>query len=52
MPPKKLMAVSLPLDAINAASSRGKSIRHWHTSALHLWWAQRPIAASRAETPS
>ncbi len=47
-PRKKLIEVSLPLDAINAASSREKSIRHGHPSTLHLWWARRPLAAARA----
>lgn len=46
--PKKLIEVALPLDAINAASSREKSIRHGHPSTLHLWWARRPLAAARA----
>ena len=47
-PRKKLIEVALPLDAINAASSREKSIRHGHPSTLHLWWARRPLAAARA----
>lgn len=46
--PKKLIEVSLPLDAINAESAREKSIRHGHPSTLHLWWARRPLAAARA----
>ena len=45
---KKLIEVALPLDAINAASRREKSIRHGHPSTLHLWWARRPLAAARA----
>ena len=45
---KKLIEVALPLDKINAASSREKSIRHGHPSTLHLWWARRPLAAARA----
>ena len=49
MPPaKKLIEVALPLDAINRASAREKSIRHGHPSTLHLWWARRPLAAARA----
>lgn len=47
-PRKKLIEHSLPLDAINAASSREKSVRHGHPSTLHLWWARRPLAACRA----
>ena len=38
----------MPLDAINKASVREKSIRHGHPSTLHLWWARRPLAAARA----
>ena len=38
----------MPLDAINAASSREKSISHGHPSTLHRWWARRPLAAARA----
>jgi len=45
---KKLIEVALPLDAINAASAREKSIRHGHPSTLHLWWARRRLAACRA----
>lgn len=47
-PAKKLIEVALPLDAINKASTREKSIRRGHPSALHLWWARRPLAACRA----
>jgi putative DNA methylase len=45
---KKLIEVAIPLEAINAASVREKSIRHGHPSTLHLWWARRPLAACRA----
>ncbi|MBN2560621.1 MAG: DUF1156 domain-containing protein [Phycisphaerae bacterium] len=45
---KKLIEVALPLEAINKAAAREKSIRHGHPSTLHLWWARRPLAACRA----
>jgi putative DNA methylase len=45
---KKLIEVSIPLEAINVASAKEKSIRHGHPSTLHLWWARRPLAACRA----
>jgi len=45
---KKLIEVALPLEAINKASAREKSIRHGHPSTLHLWWARRPLAAACA----
>ena len=44
----KMIEVGLPLEAINAASAREKSIRHGHPSTLHLYWARRPLAACRA----
>ena len=48
MAKKKLIEVALPLEAINKAAAREKSIRHGHPSTLHLWWARRPLAAARA----
>ena len=45
---RKLIEVALPLEAINRASAREKSIRHGHPSTLHLWWARRPLATCRA----
>ncbi|MEO0248549.1 MAG: DUF1156 domain-containing protein [candidate division WOR-3 bacterium] len=45
---KKLIEVALPLEAINAASAREKSIRHGHPSTLHLWWSRKPLATCRA----
>ena len=46
--PKKLIEVALPLDDINEAAKREKSMRHGHPQTLHLWWARRPLAAARA----
>lgn len=48
VPKRKLIEVSVPLEAINRESAREKSIRHGHPSTLHLWWARRPLAAARA----
>nr|NLI49962.1 DUF1156 domain-containing protein [Propionibacterium sp.] len=48
MQKRKLIEVSLPLEAINREAAREKSIRHGHPSTLHLWWARRPLAAARA----
>ena len=47
-PKRKLIEVALPLEAINAASAREKSIRHGHPSTLHLWWSRKPLATCRA----
>ena len=45
---KKLIEVAIPIDIINDASIREKSIRHGHPSTLHIWWARRPLATCRA----
>ena len=45
---RKLIEAALPLEAINEAAAREKSIRHGHPSTLHLWWARRPLAVARA----
>lgn len=45
---KKLIEVALPLDVINAAAAKEKSIRRGHPSTLHLWWSRKPLAAARA----
>ena len=45
---KKLIEVALPLEAINAASVREKTIQQGHPASLHRWWARRPLAACRA----
>ena len=46
-PRKKLIEVSIPLEAINAASKKQKAPKGYPT-AIHKYWAQRPIAACRA----
>lgn len=46
---RKLIEVSLPLEAINEASVHEKAVpRRGHPATLHLWWARRPLAAARA----
>lgn len=45
---RRLIEEELPLREVNAASKREKSLRHGHISTLHLWWARRPLAMSRA----
>ncbi|MFW6116756.1 MAG: DUF1156 domain-containing protein, partial [bacterium] len=45
---RKLIEYNLPLADISEASAREKSVRHGHPSTLHIWWARRPLASSRA----
>src|SRR5437870_13573554 len=44
----RLIEVALPIREISAESVRDKNIHHAHISHLHVWWARRPLAASRA----
>lgn len=45
---KKLIEVAMPLEVINKASAKEKSIRFGHPSVLHLYWARRPLSTCRA----
>ena len=45
---KRFIEESLPVKEVSAESSREKNIRHGHISTLHIWWARRPLASSRA----
>jgi adenine-specific DNA methylase len=47
---KRLIEVDFPLKEVSEESLREKNIRHGHISTLHIWWARRPLAASRATT--
>ena len=48
MTDRRLIEEELPLKAVNAQSAREKSLRHGNISTMHLWWARRPLAMSRA----
>ena len=45
---KRLAEVDFPISVVSKHAAREKSIRHGHPSTLHLWWARRPLASSRA----
>ena len=45
---KRLAEVDFPIAEVSRRAAREKSIRHGHPSTLHLWWARRPLASSRA----
>lgn len=48
MSDRRFIEESFPVKEVGEASAREKSIRHGHISTLHIWWARRPLAASRA----
>lgn len=45
---RKLIEVSMPLEAINKASAQEKSIRHGQPATLHMWWSRKPLTTARA----
>jgi len=47
---KSFIEVTFPIKEVSEESAREKNIRHGHISTLHIWWARRPLASSRATT--
>lgn len=45
---RRFIEETFPVKEVSAESAREKSIRHDHISTLHIWWARRPLASSRA----
>ncbi|SHK67823.1 DUF1156 domain-containing protein [Rhodothermus profundi] len=45
---RRLIEETFPVREVSAESAREKNIRHGHISTLHIWWARRPLASSRA----
>jgi putative DNA methylase len=45
---RALIEEELPLEQVNKQSGLEKNIRHGNISTMHLWWARRPLAMSRA----
>jgi adenine-specific DNA methylase len=45
---KRLIEYAFPVKEVSREGAREKNIRHGHISTLHIWWARRPLATSRA----
>lgn len=45
---KSFIESDFPIKEVSEESAREKNIRHGHISTLHIWWARRPLASSRA----
>ena len=43
-----MLKIFFPVKEVSKESARDKYIRHGHISTLHVWWARRPLASSRA----
>ncbi|RLI54041.1 MAG: DNA methylase [Candidatus Thorarchaeota archaeon] len=48
MEDKRFIEISFPIKDVSQESAKEKNIRHGHISTLHIWWARRPLASSRA----
>jgi len=48
MEDRRFIEETFPVKEVSEESSKEKSIRHSHISTLHIWWARRPLASSRA----
>ena len=48
MSDRRFIEETFPVKEVSSESAREKNIRHGHISTLHIWWARRPLAASRA----
>jgi putative DNA methylase len=45
---RRFLEDSFPIKEVSKESAKEKMIRHGHISTLHIWWARRPLASSRA----
>ena len=45
---RRFIEETFPVKEVSKESARGKNIRHGHISTLHIWWARKPLASSRA----
>lgn len=46
--PRRLIEVDLPIAAISAHARDGRSVHHGHITAIHIWWARKPLPSCRA----
>ena len=45
---RRFVEDGFPIKEVSIESAREKAIRQGHISTLHIWWARRPLVASRA----
>lgn len=45
---RRFIEESFPVKEVGEASAKEKNTRQGHISTLHIWWARRPLVASRA----
>jgi len=48
MTDRRFIEDSFPVKEVSAIAANEKSMHQGHIAALHIWWAHKPLAASRA----
>ncbi len=48
MTDKRFIETDFPIKEVSKESTREKNLRYGNISTLHVWWARRPLAASRS----
>lgn len=48
MYPRRLIESDFPIAEISRAAREGRSVHHGNITAIHLWWARKPLPSCRA----
>lgn len=46
--PRRLIEVDLPIAQVSEHARDGRSVHHGHITAIHIWWARKPLPSCRA----
>lgn len=46
--PRRLIEVDLPIAKVSEHARNGRSVHHGHITAIHIWWARKPLPSCRA----
>ncbi len=46
--PRRLIEVDLPIAQVSECARDGRSVHHGHITAIHIWWARKPLPSCRA----
>lgn len=46
--PRRLIEVDLPIATVSEHARDGRSVHHGHITAIHIWWARKPLPSCRA----
>jgi putative DNA methylase len=46
--PRRLIEADFPIARISETARDGRSVHHGHITAIHIWWARKPLPSCRA----